>query len=92
MSLPNQHRPCKNCPFRKDCLRGWLSADRMRHILQTDSFTCHANNNLQCAGHMIIRGNNNIFVKTALSLGIPFRLVGKEKVFESAVDCVAHHK
>lgn len=39
-------RPCKNCPFRKDCLPGWLGKERAQGIadavvLGDGPFPCH---------------------------------------------------
>lgn len=38
-------RPCEHCPFRTDCLKGWLGKDRATEIaggLNADqSFACH---------------------------------------------------
>lgn len=37
-------RPCKNCPFRTDCLPGWLGRERAEEIaesLNQKSFECH---------------------------------------------------
>ena len=38
--------PCKNCPFRKDCLPGWLGLERAQEIANAtvfgdSSFSCH---------------------------------------------------
>ncbi len=42
--LPCTKTPCSNCPFRKDTLDGWLGEDRMREMLNADSFVCHKKN------------------------------------------------
>lgn len=38
-------KPCRNCPFRRDCLEGWLGEERAAEIadsLERDrSFPCH---------------------------------------------------
>ncbi len=92
MKLPNCKKPCKDCPFRKDTLKGWLGENRMTEILKSDSFVCHKNTSLQCAGHMILRDTNNIFVKTANLMKINLNLSGKELVFNSVQNCINHHK
>lgn len=89
--LPNTKAPCKNCPFRKDTLRGWLGSDRMTEILESQSFVCHKKTNLQCAGHMLVNGQKNDFVRLAGRLGIELDLSGKELVFDSAEECIQHH-
>ena len=52
-SLPHVKKPCKDCPFRKDSLQGWLVKERMAKILEQQSFVCHKKHDLQCAGHML---------------------------------------
>ncbi len=91
-SLPNVKKPCAQCPFRKDTLKGWLGGERMSEILAQDSFVCHKKQYLQCAGHMLINGNDNGFVRLANRLGIELELSGKEMVFETLEDCVSHHE
>ena len=91
VTLPNVKKPCKDCPFRKDSLKGWLGRERMAEILETDSFVCHKKTDLQCAGHMLINENDNGFVRLAGRMGIPLNLTGKELVFESRSDCIEHH-
>lgn len=39
-------KPCKDCPFRTDCLKGWLGEDRAAEIAESitdlqQSFPCH---------------------------------------------------
>lgn len=37
-------RPCKHCPFRTDCLEGWLGEERAEEIaasLKRAEFPCH---------------------------------------------------
>lgn len=91
-SLPNVKAPCSNCPFRKDTLKGWLGADRMREILESRSFVCHKKQHLQCAGHMLMKDNDNDFVQLARRLDINLDLTGGELVFDNDADCIEHHK
>lgn len=67
MRLPNMKTPCQDCPFRKDAVKGWLGADRMRDILAAESFVCHKETDMQCAGHMLVKGEENAFVRRAAS-------------------------
>ena len=83
--------PCKNCPFKKDTLKSWLGRKRMTEILDSPSFTCHKNIDKQCAGHMLIKGQENAFVVAATALNIDLNLSGKELVFDSKQDCINHH-
>jgi hypothetical protein len=90
--LPNMARPCRDCPFRKDTQKGWLGAPRTQEILAADSFVCHKKTDHQCAGHMLILGSKNGFVRLAEHLSIPLNLAGAELVFESETACIEHHK
>lgn len=89
--LPNMAKPCRDCPFRKDTQKSWLGAPRMREILAADSFVCHKKTDHQCAGHMLIKGSENGFVRLAQRLNIPLNLAGAEQVFESETACIEHH-
>ena len=94
MNLPNIKKPCTNCPFRKDTTKGWLSSDRMKQYLSSGSFTCHKTEapRLQCAGHMIIKGINNDFVRLASNLGIDPQLRGHSLIFKTESECIKHHE
>ena len=95
--LPYVSSPCKDCPFKKDTLRGWLGKERMEEILAQDSFVCHKTtakemkDRRQCAGHMIMKGDENQFVQLAARFGTPVELSGQEQVFDSEEDCINHH-
>lgn len=89
--LPHIKKPCRDCPFRKDTLLGGLGEERAVEILRADSFVCHKKTDMQCAGHMLINGEQNAFVRLAARLRIPLELTGREQVFESLSDCVEHH-
>lgn len=90
--LPNMKAPCQDCPFRKDTLKGWLGRERMAEILEADSFVCHKKTDKQCAGHMLINGQSNTFLRLATRLRIPLNLGGADSVFASKAACIAHHE
>ena len=90
-SLPYCKAPCAECPFRKDSLKGWLGASKMQFILEKGSFVCHKNTKKQCAGHMIINGNDNQFVRLAQRFGMPVELSGQDLIFNNKPDCIEHH-
>ena len=46
---------------------------------------------MQCAGHMLINGQDNAFVRLAGRLRIELDLSGSELVFESKEACIEHH-
>lgn len=92
INLPNVKKPCADCPFRKDTLKGWLGKVRMSEILERDTFVCHKKTHLQCAGHMLIKDDDNQFVRMAKVLGIELELSGRELIFDSEQDCIEHHK
>lgn len=89
--LPHIKTPCRDCPFRKDTLQGWLGKDRATEILAADSFVCHKKTDMQCAGHMLINGQDNAFVRLAHRLRIPLELTGSEQVFDTKAACIEHH-
>ncbi|OFA09045.1 DUF6283 family protein [Duganella phyllosphaerae] len=92
MKLPHIPSPCRDCPFRKDTLQGWLGEDRAAEILEADSFVCHKKTDMQCAGHMLEKGEQNAFVRLAARLRIELNLTGAEQVFSSKNACIEHHK
>ena len=97
MSLPNIKKPCANCPFRKDTHKGWLGGERMEEILQSDSFVCHKTtggdlgDRLQCAGHMILKKEENTFYRMSGRFGIDLNLKGEELIFDTEQDCIDYH-
>ncbi len=92
MDLPNIKKPCRECPFRKDCLKGWLGENRITEILKSDSFVCHKNVQFKCAGFMILKNNENSFFRLAERLKIKIYLRGHELVFNTKKQCINHHK
>jgi len=91
MRLPHMKKPCKDCPFRKDCLQGWLGSGRIAGILAADTFVCHKKTDHQCAGHMLLT-KHNAFVRLANTLSIKLNLKGRELVFDDEAACIEHHK
>lgn len=76
--------PCAKCPFRKDCMPGWLGEERMAGIcndtvMGDQYFTCHETTDLPqrkqrlCAGKLILeeRANpkGNSSTRVAIALG-----------------------
>jgi hypothetical protein len=103
MKLPIMKKPCDNCPFRKDIEKGWLGSERMVEILEADSFVCHKTtgkdaekkdnrHRKQCAGFMLIKGNESTAVRVAKTLRIDLDLKGSELIFDSKKECINHHK
>ena len=93
MKIPCVKKPCKECPYRTDSAAGWLGRNRVTEFLgaDTDSFVCHKNPSLQCAGHMIIKGNENAFVRFAAANGVDLGLKGHDLIFKSKQACIDHH-
>lgn len=97
MKLPHINIPCKDCPFRKDSLKGWLGSERAKEIAESDSFVCHkttkgkTEDRKQCAGHMLLVGDNSSFVRLASRLRIPIDLRGRELVFNDKSEFIDHH-
>ena len=91
VNLPHQKHPCKDCPYRKDSLKGWLQDSIDGHITAS-SFVCHKKTDLQCAGHMILNKSQNTYVALAKAIGVDLGLKGQELIFENRQDCIKHHK
>lgn len=91
-TLSNMKAPRQDRPFRKDTLKGWLGAERMSEILAADSFVCHNKTDKQYAGHMLINGQSNAFVRLAKRLRITLNLGGADKVLASTAACIEHHE
>ena len=97
IKLPIIQTPCKDCPFRKDSLKGWLGKERMTEILESDSFVCHKTTKgtlkerKQCAGFMIIQKDRSQAVRIAKVLKIDLKLKGQDLIFENKQDCIKHH-
>jgi hypothetical protein len=92
MKLPHMKSPCPDCPMAKDCLKGWLGSERMEEILTAGTFVCHKRNDLQCAGHMLMRGEDNEFVELAGRFKMELPLTGQERVFDTMAECIKHHR
>lgn len=90
--LPYKKAPCNACPMTKGCMKGWLGSSRIAEILSGDTFVCHKDTGMQCAGHMIIRGQQNGFVRLASSLSLPLPLSGHKNVFSTERECIEHHR
>ena len=89
--LPHMKAPCRDCPMTKQCPPGWLGSKRMSEILQQGSFVCHKRTDLQCAGHMLLQGQDNDFVALARRLDMLLDLRDRARVFDTAAECIAHH-
>lgn len=95
--------PCKNCPFKKTTLKGWLGRERAEEIAQAESFVCHktlrpdleeegkTDHRKQCAGFMILKKEEAQAVLFARVLGIDLKLTGAEEIFDSKEDFINHH-
>lgn len=91
MKIPCVKKPCKDCPFREDSMEGWLGEVRAKEIAEAPNFVCHKNTSLQCAGHMIMRGQKNEFVRLAARFDIDLGLKGDILVFDDVQDFIDHH-
>lgn len=91
-------KPCKNCPFRKTTLQNWLHKETVKDIVETDSFVCHEtidNDRKQCAGHMLLMGNNNVFIRLLRAMQmtdtIDNLMQHRHLIFDSIQDFAEHH-
>ncbi len=91
-NFPHMKKPCKACPFRKDTTLHPLGKRMAVRICNATSFVCHNKRTHQCAGHMLLRGSDNVYVNTAKKLDIDLSLSGRELVFNSMGECIKHHE
>ena len=89
--IPCTKKPCKDCPFRKDSLKGWLGAKRAKEVSEADSFVCHKNKELQCSGGMLLNKENNSFYRLMEFTKKTHILSGEEQIFESREEMIEHH-
>lgn len=96
MKLPIIKKPCNNCPFRTDCLSGWLGKERAEEIAEAESFICHKTTHgrgeaKQCAGFMLMRKERSLAVRFAITLQIDLELTGEDLVFKNENEFIKHH-
>jgi hypothetical protein len=90
-------KPCNNCPYRKD-VEPFVRPERMEGLMKDDTFVCHKtiqgemSDRKQCAGHMLLLKNKNLYYNLAEKLGIELGLSGEELVYDSEKDCLEAHK
>lgn len=92
----SQHRtPCKECPWRRVSLRGWLGPhDAKQWVLIAhgeaviDCHLLHQNKTHQCAGAAIYRANVLKECRSARPLSLP---QDKATVFSDPGQFLAHH-
>lgn len=88
--------PCGPCPFRVKCKLNPLGEKKAVEITQTDSFPCHRTeepNLLQCAGHIHVMGNHNVFNRLSMAFdGKYIPIKNTEVLFKTKEDFIEHHK
>ena len=68
--------------------------DRAEEIANANAFVCHKTLNSerkQCAGHMLMMGDQNEFSRLASHLGLDTGLHGRELLHDSVESFIAHH-
>ena len=90
--LPFAKAPCGQCPFRTDCLKGWLGEARAAEIAEADSFTCHKNKDLQCAGHMVVSKRNIFIILAEIFFKDKIVIKNSKILFKNEKDFINHHK
>ncbi len=91
-------KPCSDCPFKKDTLKGWLGCDRADEIANSSSFTCHKTgetgkgNRKQCAGFMILKQEESTFYRLLNHAARQHLLEEEDNIFPSKEIFINHHK
>ena len=84
--MNSMKRPCPKCPFRKDCLEGWLGKARMSEICEgsvngDEYFVCHETSDLApkkqrlCAGKLLLESKVNPFGNCSTRMAIAFKFL-----------------
>lgn len=95
--IPMVKKPCSNCPFKKDALKGWLGADRAEEIANAHSFTCHKTGETgsgprkQCAGFMIMKEEDSAFYRLLNHEARKYLSEQNKLVFDTIYDFINHH-
>lgn len=95
MTTSSQHKtPCKDCPWRRAAMPGWLgphTADEWLQHAHGESLTmCHTKTNgAQCAGFAIYRANVAKTSRFADALVLP---KNHDRVFSTPAEFKAHHE
>lgn len=87
-------KPCKDCPFRLDSMKGWLGESRITEIIDADTFACHKTLNgvlKQCAGFLLFKGQEAAYKRVADAYKIDLELEGRELVFQDRESLIKHH-
>ena len=103
----NLKKPCKQCPFSRGSIDGWLGEDRAEEIInsisdQDGSFTCHKTDRDKskeaehCAGALILLEKvdmPNQLMRISERLGIydRFKLDFEANVFDDLDEFIDHH-
>lgn len=90
-------KPCKNCPFRKDSLKGWLERERALEIsnavlIENKTFQCHKTIGLKhashCAGTLILYKHGKIKYHTNSLIQIAERLgMYEPSKLDESIEC-----
>ncbi len=91
--MPKQHTtPCKECPWRRVSMRGWLANEPITEWLGRAHgevvVPCHMHLKGQCAGMAIYRGNVGKKPRYAEVLALP---PNPALVFATPMEFTAHH-
>lgn len=79
-------KPCKGCPFRKDCTDGWLGEERINEIivdtvLGDKYFPCHKTTDLPerdqslCAGKLLLESKVKPYGNKSTRMAIAFKFM-----------------
>lgn len=91
---PYKKKPCKNCPLRKGSQK--VGKEEISYILQTQNYYCQAtpkkSDKMACAGHLILKKQENQFYRFSHKIGIRLELQETESVFNTTYDASKYHE
>ena len=91
-------KPCADCPFKKDTIKGWLGSDRADDIANSSSFTCHKTattrpgSRRRGLGALLLKQEESAFYRLLNHAARQHLLEEEDKIFPSKEVFINHHK
>lgn len=92
MSRSHCNKVCKKCPFKKNTEKSSYTTVEVEKMNQMSSMGCKMNSHKECAGHMLMNWNRNIYVNISRRLKEDLTIQGREEIFSSYEMMLNHYK
>lgn len=83
--------PCPSCPYRTDADKKAYTREEIAFENSQVSMGCRREQNAECAGHMLMNGNKNFYVRILQRIEPDYELSGRELIFKDAKSLLAHY-